>query len=234
MQLRRLFQRQTGPERTFIPEVDGFRFIAIVSVVLFHMYGQILRYYATRFPAVPSLMFHNGDRGVRLFFVISGFILSLPFARHYLHGKPAVSVRQYLLRRVTRLEPPYIASLLLQAVLIVLVLHQQMAGVAVHLLASIGYCHNLVFGHMSTISGVAWSLEVEVQFYLLVPFLTSIFAIRSCHMATCDIDRLYSFSRLVTGDLPGLVTMADEYRLPSCVLLSRLSTRRFVSHGKNN
>jgi peptidoglycan/LPS O-acetylase OafA/YrhL len=179
MQLKRLFERQISPGRTFIPEIDGFRFMAILSVVLFHLYGQTLRYYPARFPAILSIMLHNGDRGVRLFFVISGFILALPFARHHLCGSPAVSIQQYLGRRVTRLEPPYIASLLLQAVLIFLVLHEKLADVVVHLLASIGYCHNLVFAHPSTISGVTWSLEVEVQFYLLVPFLTAIFALRN-------------------------------------------------------
>jgi peptidoglycan/LPS O-acetylase OafA/YrhL len=180
MDLTVLFQRRTSPGRTFIPEIDGFRFVAILSVVLFHLYGQTMRYYAIRFPDLPSLMLHNGDRGVRLFFVISGFILALPFARHYLQGAPKVSIRRYLLRRVTRLEPPYIASLLLQATLIVLVLHEQLSSVAVHLLASIGYSHNLIFARISTISGVAWSLEVEVQFYLLVPLLTRLFAIRRC------------------------------------------------------
>jgi peptidoglycan/LPS O-acetylase OafA/YrhL len=38
-----------------------------------------------------------------------------------------------------------------------------------HLLASLFYVHNIVYGQPSTVNGVAWSLEVEVQFYLLAP-----------------------------------------------------------------
>ncbi len=45
--------------------------------------------------------------------------------------------------------------------------------------ASLGYLHNIIYGSQSTVIGVAWSLEIEVQFYLLVPLLTLVFAIRS-------------------------------------------------------
>lgn len=40
-----------------------------------------------------------------------------------------------------------------------------------HYLASFFYIHNLVFGYRSTILPVAWSLEIEVQFYLVAPFI---------------------------------------------------------------
>jgi peptidoglycan/LPS O-acetylase OafA/YrhL len=177
--LRRLFQRHVSDGRSFIPELDGLRFMALTSVVIFHIYGQTLRYYPTHFGSLPSLMLHHGDRGVRLFFVISGFILALPFARHYLKGGPAVPIGRYFLRRVTRLEPPYILSLLGLSVLVVLDLNETVSNVVVHLLATLAYSHNLIFGKASSISGVAWSLEVEIQFYILVPLLTAVFAIRS-------------------------------------------------------
>jgi peptidoglycan/LPS O-acetylase OafA/YrhL len=48
-----------------------------------------------------------------------------------------------------------------------------------HLLASFVYMHNLIFGGFpGAVNGVAWSLEVEVQFYVLVPLLTVLFTIR--------------------------------------------------------
>ena len=50
--------------------------------------------------------------GVLLFFTISGFILGLPFARQYLVAARPVSFGFYR-RRVTRLEPPYLISMLL-------------------------------------------------------------------------------------------------------------------------
>jgi peptidoglycan/LPS O-acetylase OafA/YrhL len=47
----------------------------------------------------------------------------------------------------------------------------------VHLLASIFYVHNIVFGIGSRIEAVSWTLEVEVQFYCLAPLLTLIYKI---------------------------------------------------------
>jgi peptidoglycan/LPS O-acetylase OafA/YrhL len=46
-----------------------------------------------------------------------------------------------------------------------------------HLLASMTYTHNVIYHDVSTINGVAWSLEVEVQFYLLAPLLAQYFRI---------------------------------------------------------
>ena len=43
--------------------------------------------------------------GVDMFFMISGFVLALPFATRYLAHGPRVSLRSYFLRRLTRLEP---------------------------------------------------------------------------------------------------------------------------------
>ena len=41
------------------------------------------------------------------------------------------------------------------------------------------YLHNLWFGQQSAINPVAWTLEVEVQFYCLAPALAVVFRIRS-------------------------------------------------------
>jgi peptidoglycan/LPS O-acetylase OafA/YrhL len=161
----------------YVPEIDGLRFIAIMSVVLFHAFG----YYSVRSGLavtsswITTFLIH-GDRGVKLFFVISGFILGLPFADHYLKGRNLPSLRKYFLRRFTRLEPPYMINLLVCWVLLVLVKHQ--AGLFPHFLASLAYLHQFVFQAPSLVNGVAWSLEVEIQFYCLVPILTLLFLVR--------------------------------------------------------
>src|SRR5437667_40038 len=104
--------RETSSGR-FIPEMDGLRFVAIAMVVLFHLNG-----YLTAKAVSPQYAFTArsdwitqvalvGFRGVELFFVISGFILGLPFAAHHIAGAPRVSLSKYYLRRLTRLEPPY-------------------------------------------------------------------------------------------------------------------------------
>ena len=176
-----LLRRQTS-SGNWIPELDGLRFIAIISVVFFHIAGQIQHHNSTQVATHYAWMaraFMNGYRGVQLFFMISGFILARPFAEHYLFGKPAPLLGRYFLRRVTRLEPPYILNLLIMAIASVLVLHETWGYILPHLLASIAYVNYPVFHTFSVINSVAWSLEIEVQFYLLAPFIARLFMIRS-------------------------------------------------------
>jgi peptidoglycan/LPS O-acetylase OafA/YrhL len=63
--------------------------------------------------------------------------------------------------------------------LIVSVLHNDVHQLAQHFIASLFYVHNIVYGTMSPVSPPTWSLEVEVQFYLLAPLLASAFLIRN-------------------------------------------------------
>ena len=177
------FSRVTSSGR-FIPEIDGFRFIAIASVFLFHLTGQMgekSQHFTLADAAQDWLVgfTKHGDHGVPLFFVISGFILGLPFAAQHLTGGRPVNIRDFYLRRLTRLEPPYILALLLLSAAILLIKAETLRGLLPHLLVSILYLHNLVFGAMSTVDPVAWSLEVEVQFYLLAPLLALLFTVRN-------------------------------------------------------
>jgi peptidoglycan/LPS O-acetylase OafA/YrhL len=82
------------------------------------------------------------------------------------------------MRRVTRLEPPYIASTVVAILAFFLYYHKLVTGGVPHVLASIFYLHNLVFGQMSSVNPVAWSLEVEIQFYVLAPLVMQCYCIR--------------------------------------------------------
>lgn len=177
------FSRRTSSGR-FIPEVDGIRFIAIALVVAFHLDDYVGRKAVGSDLGAGGIEFAgrylgNGNRGVQLFFVLSGFILALPFAGHFLAGRSRPSIRAYYLRRLTRLEPPYVVAMCGLAAAAV-VLGTLGASQAVgHLGASLAYAHNLIFGTPSRINGVAWTLEVEVQFYLLAPLLARVFTVPS-------------------------------------------------------
>lgn len=168
MQLESLLRRKTTGRR-YLPEIDTFRLLAIVMVIVFHLLNTVRDTQGT---------WENLTRGVPLFFVISGFMLALPFAAHHLKGASKVSLRAYFLRRITRLEPPYVVALLICSAGMV-VKHQHLDYIGRHLLASLLYVHTLTYGIPSTIDHVAWSLEVEAQFYLLAPLLCMVFIIRN-------------------------------------------------------
>jgi peptidoglycan/LPS O-acetylase OafA/YrhL len=170
------FRRITTQTR-FIPQIDGLRFVAIASVIFFHIYEALGQ------GAVPLPFSVDSDlpkRGVELFFAISGFILGVPFASQYLLEAPRVKLKPYFLRRLTRLEPPYFLALFASAVVQYFVAHRSFAEMAPHLIAHSFYVQNLAFGaFVRPVNSVAWSLEVEIQFYLLVPLLALLFSIRN-------------------------------------------------------
>jgi peptidoglycan/LPS O-acetylase OafA/YrhL len=181
--LAKWLMKRTSRDTTtgfFIPEIDGLRFIAISSVILFHITWYLSQKAGKDYKHDPlAMLLIHGDIGVPLFFVISGFVIALPFAKGYLTADKLPKLRYYFSRRLTRLEPPYIANLLIVCALIPLVTTEKLIDLLPHLLASMGYLHNITYGKASAINIVAWSLEVELQFYILAPLITGVFRIPS-------------------------------------------------------
>jgi peptidoglycan/LPS O-acetylase OafA/YrhL len=172
-----LLRRDTGG-RAYIPEIDSFRFVAIVFVILYHLLQKTHLYLLED----PSFMTSRLNRGVQLFFTVSGFVLALPFAKFWLMQGKKVELKTYFLRRLTRIEPPYLVSVLLCLAVLIVVKHQRVGVLLPHFLATLFYMHSVIYAALSTINPVAWSLEVEIQFYLLVPLLVYVFAIRKTRL----------------------------------------------------
>ncbi len=139
---------------------------------------------------IVSKIFSVGHLGVELFFIVSGFILSLPFARSWLNDGAPVSLSAYYFRRLTRIEPPYVIHLIFLFLLCAAVLRFQpahrdlfhdagwFAYSGKHIMASLVYSNGFIYGTHPYPNEVLWSLEVEVQFYLLAPLLARVFKIR--------------------------------------------------------
>lgn len=183
--LARLSRRTSGGR--YIPEVDGLRFVAITMVVVFHTSLRLNEAFGSpvgTYPGVENLAdvaIRQGRFGVHLFFILSGFILAMPFVKQHLaHGRK-VSLRGYYLRRLTRLEPPYIVALTVFFFL-ALTTDAWEPWANQSLLPRFGagliYSHGALFSGNNPILPPTWSLEVEAQFYLLVPLLALAFAVR--------------------------------------------------------
>ncbi len=175
--------RRITTNHLYFPEIDGIRFIAIILVVFFHIYYIFNLKSPIKFTdnkesyQIVNTFFLNGNRGVELFFVLSGFILSLPFAQYHLANGNKVNLKKYYLRRLTRLEPPYFLSMSLILLIMIVTKHKPVNVLIPSWLASLGYMHNFLYHGIPILNGAAWSLEVEIQFYLIAPLFFSLFAL---------------------------------------------------------
>lgn len=159
-----------------IAEIDGLRFLAIFPVVIQHLSERIERNVSFAFQPgkeleIVSYITNRGFIGVYIFFVISGFILGMPFASHFLKSGKKVSIKSYFIRRITRLEPPYIITMTVVTISLVGMGYFSWAEIRPHFFASIFYLHSIIFHSWSYINPPVWTLEIEVQFYILAPFL---------------------------------------------------------------
>lgn len=172
--LRRII---TGKE--YLAQIDGLRFFAILYVVIFHILANYRLHIDSKIklPIIDFIIkkIHLGYLGVVLFFVISGFILAIPFIKA-MNNDGTLSLKSYYLRRLTRLEPPYFLIMTTMAFVFILIKNIDAFTILKHYFASFFYLHYLFFPtEEPLLNGVAWSLEVEIQFYFLTPLLTKVF-----------------------------------------------------------
>jgi len=185
MRIPDAFRRVTS-SGSFLPEIDGLRAIAICWVVLFHTTlmlaigaadGNLSAVSREASATVLGYVVSHGFLGVQLFFMVSGFVVLLPFARRWLLNAPKPLLSRYYARRVLRIEPPY---------LIALATYFVAATVAAREAPQLrDYLSGAVYARSWLGSGggwpffVSWSLEIEVQFYLLAPLFAQVFRIPS-------------------------------------------------------
>src|SRR3954469_4822380 len=102
-----------------IEGIEALRALAIAWVVLFHWLVARDPGAGDPWVAAPSswaptnALLRNGYLGVDLFFLISGFLLVLPWARAAAGAGPKPAVRDFYARRIRRIVPAYYAQLLL-------------------------------------------------------------------------------------------------------------------------
>lgn len=148
--------------------------------------------------------------GVAMFFVLSGFLLFTPFASAILRGGPFPSIRNYAVNRTLRIIPAFWAILLLVAIFWqhALLRHPQ------QLLGDMAFLQDYIPAYQpqwNTGVGImpAWSLCVEVVFYITLPLL-SIAAVRLARGRGIEGVRLALLPIVLLGGM-GLVS-TELYR----------------------
>ena len=146
-----------------IPSLDGLRAMAVLMVMSFHAYHPDN---SPMYMRTPFDIFRYGYTGVQLFFVLSGFLLFLPYARWLIGAQSHPSTRLFYERRILRVGPAYWVNIAILLLTSKWSLRRFESG-----LAHAAFLHNVFFDPMARLNGVLWTMAVEVQFYAVLPLL---------------------------------------------------------------
>lgn len=149
---------RTGGVR--FPLVDSLRAIAALFVVVFHVAGL------ARPPHAVALFTTRLSLGVTLFFVISGFLLYRPLvAARFIRGRRALGTGRYAWHRFLRIVPAYVVALTLIGLWFD---NHAVFGPD----AIVYYGFGQVYAFRTILGGIgqAWTLSIEVAFYVFLPF----------------------------------------------------------------
>jgi peptidoglycan/LPS O-acetylase OafA/YrhL len=151
----------------YIPSLNGLRALSIAVVIYYHL---------TRAGAIPDVVLPyplgfilDGNFGVNVFFVISGFLITtILIAEERYTG--TINLKNFYIRRVFRIFPAYYFVLLVYFVLQLLLILSFSKG---SWLSSIFYYKYLAVSDAET--NHFWSLSVEEHFYIFWPLIFLLF-----------------------------------------------------------
>ena len=156
------------------PEIDGLRAIAVTAVVLFHSELSIF----------GEKIFKGGFIGVDIFFVISGYLISGIILKE-LHLSNYFQYKNFIEKRARRLLPALFIFILISIPLTFFNLSQTYYNEFIDsVYSAISFVSNFYFYYNSEYFDTpynlkpllhTWSLSIEIQFYLILPFLIIFF-----------------------------------------------------------
>jgi peptidoglycan/LPS O-acetylase OafA/YrhL len=191
MQIFKFTASEHSSALKYMKQLDGLRALAVLAVLWTHYLPEEYWLFGI----------YWGALGVRLFFVLSGFLITgiLLKSRQYVsQGKQRSSfaLRQFYIRRFLRIFPLYYTTLALAAFMDISPVKETIAW-------HIPYLSNIYFSIQGKFHGSVghfWSLSVEEQFYLLWPWLI-----------------LFLSQRLLLTTIIMLIGIAPLFRLVSTI-----------------
>jgi peptidoglycan/LPS O-acetylase OafA/YrhL len=192
---REAVRREVG----HIPAIEGLRGVAVLWVIVFHYATVRGARFADPFVAWMDsfvslkIIVRNGFLGVDLFFLITGFLLTLPWFKHAMEQRPRPSAREFYVRRARRILPAYYVQLALLFLVFLPLLNPPLWRNATGFVLGNLALH-VTFLHYTTpyssaslaINGALWTLGLEMQYYALLP-LVALWFVRAPYVAAVGL-----------------------------------------------
>jgi len=226
----------------YVRGLTGLRGFAALWVFLYHAW--VLAEPRLMTIELPGLaldltpLFSTGWAGVDFFFVLSAFLLSLPFARWACDERDYPSIPRYLARRFKRIFPAYWAQLAIILVLAAFTGFYTFPTLQ-GLLAHVAMYLHLPPWWVSPLNGVWWTLPTEFLFYLLLVPLSLLLKNRWARVllvALLGVAWLYRWWVFETfhDDHPGRLVslMGNTLGTLDLFIIGTLAAFLYIHHGR--
>lgn len=195
--------------------IDGIRFLAIISIVLFHYFSRYVdgvEESALRLPYGNDLDYfpYGGVIGNNMFFLLSGFFI-------YPSLRASDSIARFFKKKIIRLFPPLLVASIL-TVSLFLLFDKEIILPGCH---SVGnFCVSLTmispklvnwcFGtHLSYLNGSYWFLWVIVEFYFIAGLLY--YVKKEYFFRNYTILTMACFAITIVSSFLGYIHLYNEY-----------------------
>jgi peptidoglycan/LPS O-acetylase OafA/YrhL len=200
--LRALLPLDNGPAE--IRALDGLRAIAALMIVAFHlMLTNHVEYQA--WSQATNSFWYVLSTGVQLFFTLSGFLLFRPYAVAMLKGGPLPSTVRFYQKRALRILPAYWVAL---AILVFYNWQIAKDPIWLNALTHATFIHDVFPRYNRDLNGPFWTLAVEAQFYLALPWIAGATAWITGHTRFGAPARRPLSARHLLAGLLGMIVVA--------------------------
>ncbi|MBA2396462.1 MAG: acyltransferase [Ktedonobacteraceae bacterium] len=192
-----------------IASLDGVR--ALAFLLVFDLHVNHTGVWSDGNNQIIASLFSVGRTGVTLFFVLSGFLLFLPYIQAILFEKEWPRSKIYYIRRILRIFPGYFFSLF------ILIMFTQPSFLQPHNWKQLAQFLTFTMGYnlSGSVNGPYWTLAVEFQYYLLLPLIS-----------LC----IFGLTRLVRPERRLWVVVGSLFGMIAWGLLTARYGAYFVSH----
>lgn len=215
-----LLREASGSSRTdqFSAGLTGIRGLAAMMVLLHHVFAlagpRVLSINLGDWQLTYHWLITVGWMGANVFFVLSGFLLAIPFVGNIEGVGARVAIATYLARRIRRVVPAY----WFQIVILAAVLYfTATLPVWQALILHFAFLQNFNQAYAFALNGVYWTLPTEFGYYLLLPIFATLAALFAAHKRAAWL--IFSVS---------LIAFAVAYRVVAYAAVAEASTDKKV------